>query len=236
MEKNEIFQKIRGKIIVSCQATEGDPFDKPEYVALFAKAALSGGAAAIRSQGIAKTKMIVDNIPLPVIGLIKSKFPDGSVLITGSFKDVEDILTTGCHIIAVDGTLRDRENLSGPSFISEIKKRYNTIVMADISTYEEGILCAGAGADCLSSTLSGYTPETSHYPNDVPDFDLVSRLSDKVNIPVIAEGRIHTPDQAVEMIHLGAWAIVVGTAITRPAIITSWFAEAVKNSYKRYEE
>lgn len=232
MKKNELFHQLKHKLIVSCQATEGEPFDNPEYVALFAKAALSGGAAGIRSQGIEKTKKIVESVPLPVIGLVKSKFPDNSVLITGTFRDVENLIATGCAIIAVDGTLRKREGFTGPAFIEQIKKRYDVIVMADTALYEEGIACTHAGADCISSTLAGYTPETGHYPKDKPDFSIVEKLSAAVDIPVIAEGRISTPGAAAEMIRLGAWAVVVGTAITRPGIITSWYADAINKAHK----
>lgn len=232
MEKSELFLQLKHKLIVSCQATEGDPFDKPEYVALFAKAAQYGGAAGIRSQGIEKTKKIVESVPLPVIGLVKSRFPDSSVLITGTFRDVENLIAAGCAMVAVDGTLRKRDGYTGPAFIDEIKKRYDIPVMADTALYEEGIACAHAGADCVSSTLSGYTPETIHYPKDKPDFLLVEKLSADLDIPVIAEGRIHSPAHATEMIRHGAWAVVVGTAITRPGIITSWFAEAINKAHK----
>jgi N-acylglucosamine-6-phosphate 2-epimerase len=222
-----IFEKLKKQLIVSCQADEGDPFDKPEYVTLFAKAAILGGAAGIRSRGVEKTRMIVENCKVPVIGLLKSKFEDGYVRITGSYREVEDIITSGCHIIAVDGTLRKREGITGPEFIRQIKKKYKIYVMADISTYEEGLLCADSGADCISSTLSGYTPETINLPKDLPDFGLVEKLAGRLNLPVIAEGKVNTPEYAARMIDSGAWSVVVGTAITRPRIITSWFSKAV---------
>lgn len=229
MQKTELFHQLKNKLIVSCQAKKGESFDNPEYLALFAEAAYSAGAAGIRSQGIGNIKKIMGVVPLPVIGLVKSEFSEGAVLITGTFRDVDDLIKTGCSIIAVDGTQRQREGLSGPQFIEEIKNRHtNIIVMADVAQYAEGIRCAESGADCISTTLSGYTPETSHFPKDIPDFQIVQKLAESLDIPVFAEGRIHTPAFAKKMIQLGAWAVVVGTAITRPGIITSWFIDAIR--------
>ncbi len=229
---DELFYKIKNGLIVSCQADSEDPFNSPEGVTLFARAAKFGGACAIRTEGFEKTKMIVSDVGLPVVGLIKSKFDDGYVRITGSFDDVENLIEAGANIIAIDGTFRKRQGWSGPEFIKEVKKRYNCLVMADISTYSEGIACVDSGADCISSTLSGYTPETIDKPKHVPDFELVKKLSGRIKIPVIAEGKINNPDYAKLMIEHGAWAVVVGTAITRPRVITSWFVDAIKGASK----
>lgn len=225
---DNVFEAIKHKLIVSCQSEGDDPFNSPELVALFAKAAEMGGAAGIRSQGVEKTKKIMETVSLPVIGLIKTKFPDGTVCITGSFKAVEELIGTGCHIIAIDGTFRTREGLTGPEFIAEVKKRYNCTVMADISTVEDGLASIKAGADCISTTLSGYTPETRNMAHDRPDTELLKTLAEKSPVPVIAEGRINTPEWAAEMMKLGAYAVVVGTAITRPRIVTGWFIDAIK--------
>lgn len=229
---NELIQKLKRKLIVSCQAEGDSPFNSPEGVTMFAKAAIIGGAAAIRSEGIAKTKMIIDQTNVPVIGLVKSKFEDGSVRITGCFKDVEDLISIGTHIIAIDGTFRLRENLSGPDFINKVKSEFDCLVMADIAKEDEAIECAEAGADLISTTLNGYTPETIQDKIKSPNFELVKSIVDKIKIPVIAEGRINTPDDAGKMIELGAFAVVVGTAITRPHIITSWFVDSINKIYK----
>lgn len=226
----EIFESLKKQLIVSCQSEGDDPFNKPEYILLFAQAAIMGGAKGLRTQGKANTEILVKNTQLPVIGLIKSEFPDGLVRITGSFGDVESLLETGCQIIAIDGTFRRRENLTGPEFISEVKKRYNCTVMADIATTGEGIACADFGADCVSTTLSGYTPETMYNPKDEPDYKLITRLSRAVQIPVIAEGKFNMPKFARHALEYGAHAVVVGTAITRPRVITSWFLDEMKNA------
>jgi len=224
------FNKIKNGLIVSCQAEGDDPFNIPDYVALFAKAAVMGGAVAIRTEGYEKTLSIVKSVSVPVISLLKSKFEDGFVRITGSFADVEKLIETKCDVIAIDGTFRLREGLKGPDFISAVKAKYNCTVMADISTYEDGVACAKAGADCLSTTLSGYTPETTDLPKNFPNFDLLTKLTSAVSIPVIAEGRVNVPEFAAQMINSGAWAVVVGTAITRPRVVTGWFVDAINKS------
>lgn len=227
---NDTFEFLRGKLIVSCQADGNEPFNRPEYLLLFAKAALNGGASGIRTEGYEKTKYIKQNVSVPVIGLKKSKFIDGTVRITGSIEEVEKLMETGCDIIAVDGTFREREGLNGPLFITEIKKRFPCQIMADISTYSEGIACYDYGADCISTTLSGYTPDTQMLPKDEPDYKLVSKLSKSIPIPVIAEGKINQPKFAKHMLEYGAWAVVVGTAITRPHTVTNWFVEEMKKA------
>jgi N-acylglucosamine-6-phosphate 2-epimerase len=223
-------EQLKHKLIVSCQAEGDSPFNSPEAIFLFAKAAVMGGAGGIRSEGIEKTAYIKNNLSVPVIGLIKSSFNDGSVRITGSFKDVESLLKIDTDIIAIDGTFRERENLTGPEFIEEVKKRYGCIVMADISTIDEAIACEAAGADIISTTLSGYTPETKNSSSE-PDYELVERLTKVLKVPVVAEGRISSPAQAAEMIKRGAFTVVVGSAITRPIIITSQYVEAVENCH-----
>lgn len=229
---SDIFQTLRGGLIVSCQAEGESPFNNPKGVADFAETARMGGAVGIRSQGVDKTAAIIERVaPMPVIGLFKSQFPDGTVCITGSFQAVEQLLSVGTHIVAIDGTFREREGLSGPDFIAEVKRRYpQCTVMADIATFEEGMACAQAGADCLSTTLSGYTPDTAHIPHEGPDTELLQRLVQATDLPVFAEGRINTPADAAKMMQLGAWAVVVGSAITRPHLVTQWYVEKIQQA------
>lgn len=225
---NEIISKLKHGLIVSCQAEGDSPFNTPEGVTMFAKAAIAGGAIGIRSEGIEKTKMILNDVNVPVIGLIKSQFDDGSVRITGSFSDVDDLSAIGCPIIAIDGTFRKREGLTGPEFIHRIKSEFSAFIMADISKEDEAIECEQAGADLISTTLNGYTPETMQDKTHSPNFELVKSLVSKLKKPLIAEGRIISPEAGKKMLELGAYAVVVGTAITRPQIITSWFVDAIK--------
>ena len=214
-------------MIVSCQSEGDDPFNaNPEYMALFAKAADMGGAIGIRTQGVAKLEAIKRSTNLPVIGLLKSQFEDGTVKITGSFAEVEQLLCAKADIVAIDGTFREREGLSGPAFIHEVKRRYGCIVLADIATYKEAQACEIAGADCVSTTLNGYTPDTLQ-SHDGPNFNVLRECVKGLSIPVFAEGRYNTPAEARKAMELGAYAVISGTAITRPRVITQWFVEEI---------
>lgn len=227
METSEIIKSLKNGMIVSCQAEDNDPFNAdPEYMALFARAAEMGGAIGIRTQGIEKLKAIKRVTKLPVIGLLKNQFADGTVRITGSFAEVEQIINAKSDIVAIDGTFREREGLTGPEFIREVKKRYGCLVLADIATYEEAKACEEAGADCVSTTLNGYTPDTLQY-YDGPNYDILKECIDGLTIPVFAEGRYNTPTEAGTAIKQGAYAVISGTAITRPRVITQWFVAEI---------
>lgn len=225
---NELLKQLKGGMIVSCQAEGDDPFNaNPEYMALFAKAAEMGGAIGIRTQGIEKLKAIKRVTKLPVIGLLKSQFPDGTVCITGSFDEVEQLIAAGSDIVAIDGTFRNREGLTGPEFIKETKKRYGCLVLADIATYEEAKACEEAGADCISTTLNGYTPGTLQF-HDGPNYQVLKDCVKGLTAPVFAEGRYNTPAEAGKAMEIGAFAVISGTAITRPRVITQWFVNEIK--------
>lgn len=226
----DIISRLRGGIIVSCQAEGDDPFNHPEYLALFARAAEMGGASGIRAREPENIRAIRTSVALPIIGITKSAFADDSVLITGDFHDVQAVIDAGADIVAADTTQRARPNgLSGSQFIAEMKKRWDIPVMADVSTVDEGMAAEGAGADLIGTTLAGYTPYTaSRYNEDEPDWAVLEALARRARVPVIAEGRIWTPEQARKALELGAFAVVVGTAITRPRVVTRRFVDAVK--------
>lgn len=209
----------RNSLIVSCQAEGNDPFNTPYGVSLFARAAEMGGAGAIRSEGIAKTSLILKKVHIPVIGLIKSKFPDQFVCITRNISNIESLIRIGCKLIAIDGTFRKKNQYSGPEFIYFIKERFDCKIIADIATEQEAIECNTTGADYIATTLSGYTPETIVRRNENPDFNLVCTLVNNKIPRIIAEGRIRNSMQAEKMIKTGAWAVVIGTAITRPRLV-----------------
>ena len=214
-------------MIVSCQAEGDDPFNaNPEYMALFAKAAEMGGAVGIRTQGIEKLKAIKRAVKLPVIGLLKSQFPDGTVRITGSYQEVEQLISAQCDIVAIDGTFREREGLSGPDFIKSVKEKYGCVVLADIATSAEAKACETAGADAISTTLNGYTPETLSKVEG-PNLYVLEEVLKSVNIPVFAEGRYNIPADAQIAMEMGAYGVISGTALTRPRVITKWFVDAV---------
>lgn len=224
---NKLIEQLKGGMIVSCQAEGDDPFNAdPEYMALFARAAEMGGAIGIRTQGIAKLEAIKRATKLPVIGLLKGQFADGTVKITGSYSEVEQLINAKSDIVAIDGTFRKREGLTGPEFIKSVKQRYGCLVLADIATYAEAKACEEAGADCVSTTLNGYTPDTMQY-HDGPNYEVLKECVNGLSIPVFAEGRYNTPAEAGEAMKFGAFAVISGTAITRPRVITQWFVAEI---------
>lgn len=226
MTKEQILKKIYKGLIVSCQALENEPLHGSDIMAKMAVAAEKGGAVGIRANFATDIKAIKEALSLPIIGLVKREYSGYEVYITPTLREVEEVVTAGAHIVAVDATDMSRPgNRSSSEFITEIKKQFHIMVMADISTYEEGIRAQDAGADMISTTMSGYTPYSPKL--DGPDFELIKNLSSDVSIPLIGEGRIWEPREAVEALMLGAYAIVVGTAITRPMNITKRFTEAI---------
>ena len=231
MNKKELIEKLKGKLIVSCQALPGEPLyiENDTMMPLMAVAAKRAGAAGIRTNGERDVKEIKKTVDLPVIGLIKKEYEGFSQYITVTMKEIDTLVKVGADIIALDCTMRERgDGKTVNGFIKEIKEKYpDIILMADISTFEEGVNAEKAGVDMVGTTLSGYTPYSEK--TDGPDFKLVEKLSKELVIPVIAEGKIHEPQQAKKMIELGAHAVVVGGAITRPLEIAQRFVKAVEN-------
>lgn len=227
---NELLLKLEHGLIVSCQALEGEPLHSPFIMARMAKAAEMGGAVAIRTNGYDEIVAVKKEVNLPVIGLVKRKYEGYAPYITPTIDEVEQVVRAGAEIVAVDATKSMKPHgLSTEAFLKEIRKRYpDILVMADISTYEEGIKAAELGFDLVSTTLSGYTEYSPH--GDDPDFELVERLAKEISVPLIAEGRIWEPWQALMALEKGAYAVVVGTAITRPQEITRRFVECIRNS------
>lgn len=226
---SNLIQKLQKKIIISCQASKNDPIYENGCLIQIIKSVIKGGAGGLRLAGaddIRQTKTFSD---LPVIGITKPEvLPDNwkeIVYITPTFEDAEKISNAGADIIAVDGTSRKRPKENLAELIFKIKNELKKPVMADISTAEEGLMCALLGADIVSTTLSGYTSYTLDKNNDEPDFGLLEKLVKILNCPVILEGRIWTPEHVKKAFELGAHAVVIGSAITRPQVITKRFAE-----------
>lgn len=221
-----LISRLKGKLIVSCQAAEDTPLHGPVFMAAMARAAEMGGAAGIRANGPDDIRAIKSAVSLPVIGIWKVEVPGYDPYITPTLQSAKAVAEAGADIIALDATLRLHPgDVTAGELIASMKALSRTI-MADISTFEEGVGAAEAGADIVSTTMSGYT---SYSPQtDQPDFNLVRMLARALGIPVIAEGNIWTPDQARRAIDSGAHAVVVGTAITRPWLITERFARALE--------
>lgn len=229
MGKEEILNILRGGLIVSCQALPGEPLylENDTIMPLMARAAKQAGACTIRTNGVRDVIAIKEETNLPVIGLIKKSYDGYEQYITFTMDEVDQLVEAGADIIALDCTLRKRKDgRTVGEFIKAIKGKYpNILLMADISSLEEGINAWKAGVDMVGTTLSGYTSYTPKLEG--PDYELVENLVNSIDIPVIAEGRIHYPEQAKKMLELGATAIVVGGAITRPLEITSRFMKAI---------
>ncbi len=226
---NDFLERIHGKLIVSCQAVAGEPLyvEEKSVMYLMARAAARAGSPAIRTSSIRDVKAIREETGLPVIGLVKVQYEGFESYITPTMKEVDDLVEAGSDVVALDCTLRKRgDGKTVNEFIAQIREKYPEIIlMADISTYEEGINAWKCGVDILGTTMSGYT---SYSPKtDGPDYELMRRLSEDADIPVIGEGKIHDPAQAVEALGTGVWAIVVGGAITRPLEIAKRFMDAI---------
>lgn len=231
MDKEELFEKIKGQVIVSCQALPGEPLyvEEKSIMYLMARAGKMAGTPAIRTSSVRDVIAIRQETGLPVIGLIKVQYPGFEGYITPTMKEVDELAEAGSEVVALDCTFRRRGDGKTPGeFIKEIRAKYpKQILMADISTYEEGVNAWKAGVDMVGTTLSGYTEYSPR--GDEPDYELVKALATDIDVPVIAEGRIHYPQQAVKMLELGAHAVVVGGAITRPLEIAGRFIQAVKD-------
>lgn len=231
MNKQEIFEKIKGQIIVSCQAVPGEPLyvEEKSIMYLMARAAKQAGTPAIRTSSVRDVVAIKEETGLPVIGLIKIVYPGFESYITPTMKEVDELVAVQSDIVALDCTMRKRgDGKTIEEFIKEIKQKYpDIILMADISTYEEGVNAQRAGVDLVGTTMSGYTEYSPKI--DGPDYELVRRLSKDLEIPVIGEGKVHSPKQAVKMLEAGAFAVVVGGAITRPLEIATRFIQAISD-------
>jgi len=230
MDAKTLLEKLRGGLVVSCQPDsydrQSDPMNSPVIMAALARAAALGGAVGIRADGVADIAAIHAVLDLPIIGLYKDDLPGFDVRITPTLDHALRIAAAGSTAIALDATLRPRpEGYSAGEFIRLVQRETGLPVFADVSVLDEGLAAAEAGADALLTTLSGYTSYSRHLSQ--PDYELIRELVKETSLPVIAEGRINTPQQARHAMECGAWAVTVGSAITRPRSITERFAQGL---------
>lgn len=230
MNKEEIFKSIKGSVVISCQALPNEPLyvEEKSIMYLMARAAKMAGSPAIRTNSVRDVIAIKKETGLPVIGLIKIEYEGSEVYITPTMKEVDELVDAKSDVIALDCTFSKRLNdESINDFIKSIKEKYpDVILMADISTYEEGINAYKCGVDMVGTTMNGYTPQS--IKENINNLELVKKLTKEIDIPVIAEGKIHYPYQVKEMLDAGAYAVVVGGAITRPLEIAQRFINAAK--------
>ena len=228
MTNEEILNKIKGGLIVSCQALKTEPLYDSYIMSKMAWAAYLGGAVGIRANTVVDIKAIKEKVDLPVIGIIKEEYPDSDVYITPTMKEIDALVEIKCEIIALDATRRVRPNgVELKDFFTEVRAKYpNQLFMADTSCFEEGELAEGLGFDLIGTTMAGYTPYTKG--RALPDLELIREYSEMLSTPIIAEGGIWSPDDLVNVYKAGAFSAVCGTAITRPMDITKRFVKALE--------
>ncbi|GEC74135.1 N-acetylmannosamine-6-phosphate 2-epimerase [Microbacterium maritypicum] len=223
MRFTDTLERLRDGLIVSCQAYPGEAMRDPRTMAQIAAAAVVGGAAGIRVQGIDDIRATA-HLPVPVVGLWKDS--DAEVFITPTLGHAEAVADAGADIVAIDGTRRPRpDGLSLAETIAGLRAHTDALIMADCGSLDDAIAAEAAGADILGTTLSGYTGERPKSAG--PDLELIELIAARCRRPIVAEGRIHSPGQAATAIAAGAFSVCVGTAITHPSTITTWFADAV---------
>lgn len=221
-----VLEKLKGQVIVSCQALEHEPLHSSFIMSKMALAAKEGGAAGIRANSVADITAIKQEVDLPVIGIIKRDYPDSTVYITPTMQEVEELLTTSAEIIALDATKQERPNQEQLSDLLARIHQEGRLAMADISTLEEAIAADEMGFDLISTTLAGYTAYS--HKTETPDFELLQEIIGQVKTPVIMEGHTDRPEQVTKALELGSFAVVVGSIITRPQIITQKYVVAAK--------
>lgn len=222
----ERIEALRGKLIVSCQALPEEPLHSSYIMSRMAYAAYVGGASGIRANTVVDIHEIKKTVDLPIIGIIKEVYGDNPVYITPTMKEISALVTEGVDIIAIDGTKRERpDGNTLEALMKEAKEKYSKqLFMADISSVEEAVEAERLGFDFVGTTLVGYTEYTKE---NLPLVELEKVLK-AVSIPVIGEGNLDTPEKAKNALQLGAFAVVVGGAITRPQQITKKFVDEMK--------
>lgn len=223
----EIFGQLKGKLVVSCQASPGDPLDSPDVICRMALAALAGGASGLRINSAEHISYLRKQTDIPIIGIHKEYGPAG-LHITPNFAAASALAAAGASMIALDCT--DRVWPDGEPWQALIVRIHEELclpVMADVATFGEAKAAVAAGADCVGTTLNGYTDRTRHERSF--SWALLVQIAEGLRVPIIAEGHISSPEDARRALNCGAWSVVVGSAITRPSIITANFVHAMES-------
>lgn len=212
-------------LIVSCQAVKGEPLYGLNIMHHFARAAVLGGAKGIRANYVSDIKAIKNEVDVPVIGIIKAVYEDSDVYITPTLKEVKELLETGCEVIALDATKRKRPNGETlESLIKYIRENAPDVeIMADCSDFEEARAADKLGFDYIGSTMRGYTEYTKGI--SIPDYDFLKKMKTELNAKIIAEGGIWDTTQLKKVLDCEPYAVVIGSAITRPMDITKHFSD-----------
>ncbi len=223
----ECVEQLKGKLVVSCQALPDEPLHSSFIMGRMALAAKEGGAMGIRANTREDIREIRSQADLPVIGIVKRDYEGCPVYITPTMKEVEELMDVKPEIIALDATGRLRPGgLTLDAFFGQLKETYpEQLWMADCSTIEEAVHADELGFDFIGTTMVGYTEQSEGDRVEENDFEIIREIIARVKHPVIAEGNIDTPEKAKRVIELGAFCVVVGSAITRPQLITKAFAQ-----------
>ena len=227
--KDRKVESLRGRLIVSCQALPQEPLHSSFIMGRMALAAKEGGANGIRANTKEDIKEIQSMVDLPIIGIVKKDYKDSQVYITPTLREVDELMEVAPEIIALDATKALRPGgIELKEFFREMKKMYpNQLWMADCSTVEEAVYADSLGFDFIGTTMIGYTPQSKGDRIEEDDFRILREILAGVSHRVIAEGNINTPEKARRVIELGAFSVVVGSAITRPQLITRTFSDAL---------
>lgn len=225
-------ERLKGKLIVSCQALPHEPLHSAFIMGRMAVAAQEGGASGLRANTKEDIKEMKSLVDLPIIGIVKRDYENCKVYITPTIKEVDELMEVKPEIIAVDATSDLRPgNKKLDEFFSEIKAKYpDQLWMADCSTVDEALHADELGFDFIGTTMVGYTEQSKGLKIEANDFEILREIIAKVKHHVIAEGNINTPEKAKRVIELGAYSVVVGSIITRPQLITKPFAAAVDSA------
>jgi N-acylglucosamine-6-phosphate 2-epimerase len=221
--------QLQGGLIVSCQAPVGSPLDDPYIISALALTAEQHGAAAVRIKHPAQIAAVRARVRVPIIGLDKVEFADSSVYITPTFEIARRVAENGADIIALDATKRQRprgETLA--DLIQRVRSELKKPVLADVATFDEGLHAAECGADLVATTLCGYTEESKG--TSQPALDLLERLAAVLRVPVVCEGGVSSPEEVKAAFACGAFAIVVGTAITGVGQLVEKFVAASRQA------
>ena len=234
MRTEDRIKALKGQLIVSCQALPQEPLHSSFIMGRMARAAKEGGAAGIRANTKEDIKEIQEVTGLPIIGIVKRDYPDSAVYITPTMKEIEELMEVKPEIVAIDATGALRPgNVTLADFFHHIKEKYpEQKLMADCSTIEEALFADELGFDFIGTTMVGYTPQSKGLKIEENDFEILRTILKKVKHPVIAEGNVNSPEKAKRVIELGSYAVVVGSSITRPQLITKGYAEAVNSVEK----
>lgn len=220
-------ERLAGGLVVSCQAREDNPLHGPVFMAAMAQAAVAGGAVGIRADGVTDISAIRAAIgpEIPIMGISKFKLPDGGLFITPTGESAEAIISVGANLVALESTTRPRPGGESLAQVVEAIHAAGSLAMADCGTIEDARVAVEAGADAVGTTMSGYVGGPKQ---DGPDFALIEQMVSELPIPVFAEGRFWTREDARKALDLGALFVVVGTAITNPQAVTERFIAALR--------